>query len=67
MSIPIPLVRLPLSLWRHFGLISYWLLYLELTALIARKVGVKTGRVKLAKFKNGETNVALLDNVRYAE
>jgi len=36
----------------------------ELTALIARKVGVKTGRVKLAKFKNGETNVALLDNVR---
>ena len=38
--------------------------YLELTALIARKVGVKTGRVQLGKFKNNETQVELNDNVR---
>ncbi len=37
---------------------------LELTAQIARKVGVKTGRVQLGKFKNNETQVELYDNVR---
>ncbi|XP_023337861.1 ribose-phosphate pyrophosphokinase 2 [Eurytemora carolleeae] len=36
----------------------------ELTAQIARKVGVKTGRVQLGKFKNNETQVELYDNVR---
>jgi len=36
----------------------------ELTAKIARKVGVKTGRIELGQFKNGETNVMLMDNVR---
>lgn len=40
------------------------LIFLELTAKIARKVGVKTGKIELGKFKNGETTVMLNDNVR---
>eukprot|EP00088_Acartia_fossae_P030615 TRINITY_DN31610_c0_g1_i1.p1 TRINITY_DN31610_c0_g1~~TRINITY_DN31610_c0_g1_i1.p1 ORF type:complete len:421 (-),score=98.28 TRINITY_DN31610_c0_g1_i1:337-1599(-) len=36
----------------------------ELTAKIARKVGVKIGKIDLGKFKNGETAVMLQDNVR---
>jgi len=36
----------------------------ELTAKIARKVGVKPGKIDLGTFKNGETNVVLHDNVR---
>lgn len=36
----------------------------ELTELIARKVGVKPGRIVLGKFANQETQVQLTDNVR---
>jgi len=36
----------------------------ELTDLIARKIGVKTGRVTLGKFANNETNVQLQEQVR---
>jgi len=36
----------------------------ELTALIAKKVGVKAGQVTLGKFANNETNVQLQEQVR---
>ena len=36
----------------------------ELTDLIAKKVGVRTGRVVLGKFANNETNVQLQEQVR---
>ena len=36
----------------------------ELTNLIAKKVGVKVGRVQLSKFANNETNVQLVEQVR---
>ncbi len=35
-----------------------------MTELIARKVGVKPGRIVLGKFANQETQVQLTDNVR---
>ncbi len=38
--------------------------FAELTELIARKVGVKPGRIVLGKFANQETQVQLTDNVR---
>ncbi len=40
------------------------LVFVELTELIARKVGVKPGRIVLGKFANQETQVQLTDNVR---
>ena len=36
----------------------------ELTELIAKKIGVRTGRVVLGKFANNETNVQLQEQVR---
>ena len=36
----------------------------ELTDLIAKKIGVRAGRVILGKFANNETNVQLQDQVR---
>ena len=36
----------------------------ELTKKVAKKVGVRVGDVKLAKFANQETNVQILENVR---
>ena len=36
----------------------------DLTELIARKVGVRAGKIVLGKFANNETNVQLLDQVR---
>ncbi len=36
----------------------------ELTASVAKKVGVRPGEVKLAKFANKETCVQILENVR---
>ena len=36
----------------------------ELTDLIAKKIGVRTGRVVLGKFANNETNVQLQEQVR---
>ena len=36
----------------------------ELTRLVARKVGVRTGDLTLARFANAETRVELRENVR---
>jgi phosphoribosylpyrophosphate synthetase len=45
-------------------LVDRCLFFAELTELIARKVGVKPGRIVLGKFANQETQVQLTDNVR---
>ncbi len=36
----------------------------ELTAKVARKVGVRAGELSLKKFANRETSVQILENVR---
>ena len=43
---------------------NFMLVFLELTELIARKVGVRPCKMMLEKFANNETNVQLLDQVR---